>query len=61
MIVSVIGQKIKLVIAACLWNNPQVRHWFREFIEFRDLTLCRSAFSTSLATFWTVKHWVDWQ
>lgn len=21
-----IGQKIKLVIAACLWNNPQVCH-----------------------------------
>ena len=21
----VVGQKIKLVIAACLWNNPQVR------------------------------------
>lgn len=22
---GITGQKIKLVIAACLWNNPQVR------------------------------------
>lgn len=32
------GQKIKLVIAACLWNNPQV--W-----------LCRFAWSASNLTF----------
>jgi elongation factor 3 len=24
--ILVLGQKIKLVIAACLWNNPQVSH-----------------------------------
>lgn len=28
------GQKIKLVIAACLWNNPQVRRGCIEIVDY---------------------------
>ena len=34
--VHCIGQKIKLVIAACLWNNPQVRRRRCYNISFPD-------------------------
>ena len=35
------GQKIKLVIAACLWNNPQVRKLILQYkLSFLILIIC---------------------
>ena len=60
------GQKIKLVIAACLWNNPQVcRQRIGIFLSLPVMLKVliasslpapsRSVYWTSLATFWIAK------
>jgi hypothetical protein len=56
------GQKIKLVIAACLWNNPQV---CTRVLSLRLVVECqtpcdRFVFLTSRATFWIVRLSAAW-
>ncbi|CAK5281806.1 unnamed protein product [Mycena citricolor] len=50
------GQKIKLVIAACLWNNPQVRSrpCFTSVCAKRPVS--RFVFWMNRVTSWIVKH-----
>jgi elongation factor 3 len=52
------GQKVKVVIAAALWNNPQI--CVLDEPTYVASPICSSSQSThrTVGTFWIVKHWV---